>query len=715
MRLQDNEKRISSLKEKAKAMILQMTPEEKVVQTMHTAMGNERIGIPQYNWWNEALHGVARSGTATLFPQAIGLAATFDEELVLKIGTAISDEARAKYNMHQKHGDADTYKGLTFWAPNINIFRDPRWGRGQETYGEDPYLTARMGISYINGMQGDDENYLKTAACIKHFAVHSGPEELRHSFNAVVSKKDLYETYLPAFYECIKQARVEAVMGAYNRLNGMPCCGNKWLLTDLLRKEWGFDGHVVSDCFAIKDFHESHMVTETPTESAALAMNSGCDLNCGKMFLYLEDAIKSGKVSEQRIDEALEHLFVTRMKLGILGPDEEENPYDSLSYDIVDSEEMRKLNLEASRASIVLLKNSNNILPLNLDGIRTIGVIGPNADNRRALVGNYEGIASRYWTVLEGIQNYVGDRARIMYSEGCPMVSCTPQVKRREKRYFAETMQICEESDVIIACLGLDSSLEGEQGDVGNEFPGGDRPNVYLPEIQSSLLDVLIDSGKPVICILLSGGATSLGDNDSRVAAILNGWYPGAEGGRAIADILFGAYNPQGKTPVTFYRTNEELPAFEDYSMENRTYRFMKQEALYPFGFGLSYTDFSYRNVKALKEQLTPDGIDIETEVENVGEYAGTETIQLYVQAQRGNVPNPQLKAFRKVTLLPKEAKVIRLHVPLEGFYLYDEEGKQFLHEGKYKIFVGGNQPDKRSIELTEKEVSMIIIENTIK
>lgn len=418
MELVQNKELTAAYRRRAEELVAQMTLEEKVMQTMHHAPAIERLGIKAYNWWNEALHGVARAGTATVFPQAVGMAAAFDEELMEQVGDAVSTEARAKFVMQQEGDDEDIYKGLTFWAPNVNIFRDPRWGRGHETFGEDPYLTSRLGVRYIMGLQGHDEKYLKTAACAKHFAVHSGPEDVRHSFDACVNEQDLRETYLPAFQACVQEAGVETVMGAYNRTNGEPCCGSGRLLRDILRKEWGFEGHVTSDCWAIKDFHEQHCVTATPVESVSLAMNNGCDLNCGSLFLYLEQAVKEGLVDEKRLDEAVVNLFTSRMKLGVFD-EKGENPYDKIPYTVVDSPKMRRLNEQVAERCVVLLKNDNQILPLQKEKLHTIGVIGPNADNRRALVGNYEGTASRYVTVLEGIQDYVGDEVRVLYSEGC--------------------------------------------------------------------------------------------------------------------------------------------------------------------------------------------------------------------------------------------------------------------------------------------------------
>lgn len=622
-----------------------------------------------------------------------------------QVGDAVSTEARAKFVMQQEGDDEDIYKGLTFWAPNVNIFRDPRWGRGHETFGEDPYLTSRLGVRYIMGLQGHDEKYLKTAACAKHFAVHSGPEEVRHSFDACVNEQDLRETYLPAFQACVQEAGVETVMGAYNRTNGEPCCGSGRLLRDILRKEWGFEGHVTSDCWAIKDFHEQHCVTATPVESVSLAMNNGCDLNCGSLFLYLEQAVKEGLVDEKRLDEAVVNLFTSRMKLGVFD-EKGENPYDKIPYTVVDSPKMRRLNEQVAERCVVLLKNDNQILPLQKEKLHTIGVIGPNADNRRALVGNYEGTASRYVTVLEGIQDYVGDEVRVLYSEGCHLYKDRTSGLAQENDRASEVRGVCRESDVIIAVMGLDASLEGEEGDTGNEYGSGDKPNLNLPGLQHDILKIAKESGKPVILVLLTGSAMAVTWEDAHLDAILQGWYPGAQGGAAIARILFGEANPEGKLPVTFYRTTEELPAFEDYSMKGRTYRYMKQKALYPFGYGLSYTTYSYENAKLVSDDICGEaGVILRAEVRNTGVMDGTETVQIYVGLERDEAPNPQLKKIVKVPLKAGESKQIEAVLPKEAFMLYDEKGEHVLYPGTYHIYMGGSQPDARSLELTKKEV----------
>lgn len=711
MDISKNSKKVKEYRAKAAALVSQMTLEEKVSQLLHPAAAIERLNIKEYNWWNEALHGVARAGVATIFPQAIGLAAAFDEDMMETIGDAVATEGRAKYNMQSRREDRDIYKGLTFWAPNVNIFRDPRWGRGHETYGEDPYLTSRLGVRYVEGLQGHDENHLKAAACAKHFAVHSGPEDIRHSFDAVVSKQDMYETYLPAFKALVTEAKVEAVMGAYNRTNGEPCCGSKTLLQDILRKDWGFEGHVTSDCWAIKDFHEGHHVTKTPVESVSLAMNNGCDLNCGNLFMYLKQAVEEGLVKEERIDEALTNLFTSRFKLGVMG---DETAFDNIPYNVVDDKSMRDLNLKVSEKCPVLLKN-DGILPLNKKKLSTIGVIGPNADNRRALVGNYEGTASRYVTVLEGIQDYVGDDVRVLASEGCHI--CRPKVTglSNGKDRFSEVEEICDLSDVVICVMGLDSGLEGEEGDQGNQYASGDKPNLLLPGLQPEILRICAESGKPVVLVVLSGSALDLSWADEHVAAILQGWYPGALGGKAIANILFGEVCPQGKLPITFYRSTDDLPPFTDYSMEGRTYRYMKKEALYPFGYGLSYNYYELIGRDTSSDVLTDEGVDVAFTVVNCGEMQGTETVQVYVKINAkenlSHVPNYSLKGIKKVTLKPGESKITSIHLPKEAFALFDEDGKAVIYEGTATVFVGGQAPDERSTQLSGRRVNSYTVD----
>ncbi|NLN41329.1 MAG: glycoside hydrolase family 3 protein, partial [Clostridiales bacterium] len=579
---------------RARELVEQMTIEERASQLRYNAPAIERLNIPAYNWWNEALHGVARAGTATMFPQAIGLAAMFDDEFLQKIADIIATEGRAKYNEAVKHGDHDIYKGLTFWSPNVNIFRDPRWGRGHETYGEDPYLSGRLGVAFINGLQGDGK-YLKSAACAKHFAVHSGPEAVRHEFNAEATAKDMWETYLPAFEECVVEAKVESVMGAYNRTNGEPCCGSYTLLRDILREKWQFEGHVVSDCWAIRDFHTRHFVTSTAPESVALALKAGCDLNCGNMYLHVLQALQENLITEEDITRAAIRLFTTRIKLGMFDDDCE---YDNIPYSVVDSKEHNEVALEAARKSLVLLKN-DGILPLDKSKIKSIGVIGPNANSRLALKGNYYGTPSRYITFLEGIQDYLEDEdIRIYYSEGCHLHKDKVEPLALKHDRLSEALTVAEHSDVVILCLGLDETLEGEEGDTGNHAASGDKLDLNLPEVQQMLLEKVVAVGKPTILLLATGSAMSINFADEHCNAIIQTWYPGARGGKAVAECLFGEFSPAGKLPVTFYKSLEGLPEFTDYSMKGRTYRYMETEPLYPFGYGLTYSKVALKNLK---------------------------------------------------------------------------------------------------------------------
>ena len=692
---------------RAKELVSQMTIEEKCSQMLHHAEAIDRLGIPKYCWWNEALHGVARAGDATVFPQAIGLGATFDEELVQKIADATSTEGRAKYNEFSKHGDRDIYKGLTYWAPNVNIFRDPRWGRGHETYGEDPYLTGQLGMAYVRGLQGDDLDNPKSAACAKHFAVHSGPEADRHHFDAKVSDQDLYDTYLYAFKRLVADAKVEAVMGAYNRVNGEPACGSKRLLKDILRGDWGFQGHVVSDCWAIRDFHENHKVTTCEVESAALAVNNGCDLNCGCVYEKLLYAYKANLVSEETITESVERLIELRLRLGTLP--ERGSKYDDIPYEKVECKEHIELALEATKRSMVLLKN-DGILPLKKDAIKTIGVIGPNSNSRMALVGNYEGISSEYITVLEGIQRYVGDDIRVFHSDGTPLWKDRMHVLSEARDTFAEAMAVAEHSDVVVMAMGLDSTIEGEEGDAGNEFGSGDKKGLKLPGLQQELVEKITAIGKPVILLVLAGSAMDLTWANDNVNAIIHCWYPGARGGKAIAQVLFGEDTPSGKLPLTFYKSDADLPAFEDYSMEGRTYRYFKGTPLYPFGYGLSYSNIEYSNSSIdKKEGAVEDTFTVKTTVKNTGDYYCRETVQLYVKDLEAStrVPNWSLRKIGNVSLMPGEAKEVTFEISSRDFAIIDEKGKCIVEPGAFKVAIGGQQPDERSAELTGKIVDI--------
>ena len=708
------EEKTAEYRKRAAELVSKMTLKEKISQMLSWAPAIERLGIPAYNWWSEGIHGVGRAGTATVFPQAIGMAAAFDPDMMHKVGETVGVEARGKYNMCRSYGDRDIYKGLTVWAPNINIFRDPRWGRGHETYGEDPYLTSRLGVNFVEGMQGDDPDYLQAAACAKHFAVHSGPEDQRHYFNAEVNQQDLWETYLPAFRALVEEAGVEAVMGAYNRTNGEPCCGSKTLLKDILRGKWHFQGHVTSDCWAIKDFHEGHMVTDGPVDSVSLAVNNGCDLNCGNLYVYLEQAVAEGKVKEETIDECVTHLFTTRFKLGMFDEDDKV-PYNKLGHDAVDTAASKAFNLEVAEKILVLLKNKDNILPLDKSKLKSIAVVGPNADSRKALVGNYEGTASRYFTVLDGLHEYLGDDVQIRYSEGCHLYADKLNGLAQEGELISEVKGVCAESDVVICCLGLDSGLEGEEGDQGNQFASGDKTNLNLPGHQEEILRVCLDSGKPVIVVVLSGSALAVNTAENEAAAVLQAWYPGAMGGLAVARALFGEVNPQGKLPVTFYHSDADLPSFTDYAMKGRTYRYIETEPLYPFGYGLSYTRFTFNDAAVSAGTAGPDGVDVSVTVRNEGSRAGTETVEVYVKAERPGTPNAQLKGLAKVSLQPGEEQRVTVHLPLAALALCDEAGVSQVLPGDYTLWVGGSQPDTRSITLTGQAPARLALHQTEK
>ncbi len=701
-----------SFEQRAKDLVSRMTLEEKTLQMLHSAPAIPRLEIPAYNWWNEALHGVARAGIATMFPQAIGMAATFDENILFEVAEIISTEGRAKFHESQRKKDFDIYKGLTFWSPNINIFRDPRWGRGHETYGEDPYLTGTLGVAFIKGIQGNHPKYLKAAACAKHYAVHSGPESERHSFNAEATPKDLRETYLPAFKRCVTEANVEAVMGAYNRVNGEPCCGSKTLLSDILRGEWNFQGHVVSDCWAIKDFHEHHHVTATAPESVALALKNGCDLNCGNMYLNLMIAYNEGLVTDEEINKSVTRLMATRMKLGLF--DSPENvSFTSIPYELNDCKEHNEFALEVSKKSFVLLKNTDNLLPLDKNKIKSIAVIGPNANSRAALIGNYFGTASQYITILDGIREAVSPDTRIYYSDGCHLFK-EKEGLAAPRNFFAESLAAAERADVVVMCLGLDAGIEGEEGDVSNAYASGDKPHLNLPGLQQELLETVHKTGKPILLVLLAGSALAVTWADANIPAIIQGWYPGALGGRAVASLIFGDYSPSGRLPVTFYRTTEELPDFRDYSMENRTYRYMKQQALYPFGYGLSYTRFEYSNLTLSSKKInTVENLDLSLRVKNVGGMASDEIVQMYLKDVEAScrVPNHHLCGVKRIHLLPGEEKKVEFLIPADKMYLIDEEGKSVLEPGTFEVYVGGSQPDARSESLTGVKVARAAFE----
>lgn len=690
-------------KKQAEALVARMDVLEAAAQLRYDAPALDRLNIPEYNWWNEALHGVARAGVATSFPQAIGMAASFDPEEVRHLGDIAATEGRAKYNALIKKDDRDIYKGLTFWSPNINIFRDPRWGRGHETYGEDPCLTTQLGLAYIHGLQGDGE-YLKTAACAKHFAVHSGPEAERHSFDVHPTKKDMEETYLPAFEAAVKEGHVESVMGAYNAVNGYPCCGSPELLKDYLREKWGFQGHVVSDCWAINDFHANHHYTDTPAESSAAALKAGTDLNCGCTYRCLLTALAQKLITEDDIRQAAVRLFTTRYLLGIM--DGQHTAYDEIPYSKVECREHVDYAIEAAEKGIVLLKN-NGILPLKKEQLSAIGVVGPNANSRVALIGNYHGTSSRYITVLEGIQDEVGEDVRVYYSEGCHLFKDRVEGLARSGDRLSEAQIVADQSDVVVLVLGLDETLEGEEGDTGNEAASGDKLSLLLPKSQRDLAEAVLASGKPVILALMTGSAVDIGDIAERCAAVVQLWYPGARGGKAAADILFGKRSPSGKLPVTFYYQSalEEMPAFTDYSMKNRTYRYYTGKPLYPFGYGLTYGDTQVLSVTADRQsatvKLTNRGVDTE------------DVVQLYIRdvTSPDATPNPKLCAFQRVSLAQGEERELTISLPAAAFRVCNEAGEWVDGSGKWTLYAAFGQPDARTEELTGKKAAACTIE----
>lgn len=811
------------LEQRVDDLVSRMTLEEKIAQMQNAAPAVERLGIPEYDWWNEALHGVARAGIATVFPQAIGLAATFDEKLIFDVADVASTEARAKHHEFARRNERGRYKGLTFWSPNINIFRDPRWGRGQETWGEDPFLTGKLGTAYVRGLQGDDPKYLKTASTVKHFAVHSGPEPERHYFDAAASERDLRETYLPAFRQTILEGKAAGVMCAYNSVNGEPACANTRLMREILRGEWNFNGHVVSDCAAIEDIWKWHKFVKTEAEASALAVKTGTDLTCGKEYKSLSEAVKNGLIKESEIDAAVKNLMTVRFRLGMFDPPELVK-YARIPFSANDSPAHRKLSLRAAQESIVLLKNSD-LLPLKKN-LKTVAVIGPNADDADVLLGNYNGQPSKSVTVLEGIKNKLPD-AKILYTPGMypagvifePVaeeafinldaeyfnnreLKGEPALIRRDKqinfnwgsvspakevgennfsvrwtgkltapesgkynlgwrgnggvRIFldgelivddlknpwtrnvlkeiefeagrtydirveylenanlyassklvwsspsaeaklrADALEKARQADTVIMVMGISPMIEGEEMDVKLEgFRGGDRTDIQLPEPQRDLIKAVHALGKPVVLVLMGGSALAVNWESENIPAILKAWYPGQEGGTAIADVLFGDYNPAGRLPVTFYRSVNDRPPFEDYKMAGRTYRYFTGETLYPFGYGLSYTKFAYSNLRFKDKIKTGETLKISVDVRNTGKFEGDEVVQLYVSNQKASVPVPirSLEGFRRIRLKPNERKTVSFELTPRQLSVVLENGKRIAESGEFLISAGGEQP----------------------
>jgi beta-glucosidase len=827
-----------SIEERVNDLVGRMTLDEKIGQMVNQAPAIERLGIPEYNWWNEGLHGTARAGLATVYPQAIGLGATWDEDMMFRVSTAISDETRAKHHDFAKKGKRFLYQGLTLWSPNINIFRDPRWGRGQETYGEDPFLTGKMGVQFIKGLQGDDSVYFKTIATVKHFAVHSGPEPERHVFDAKTDMKDFYETYLPQFEMGIKEGKAYSVMCAYNRLNGEACCGSDKLLNKLLREDWKFNGYIVSDCEAITDIYANHKLVATPEEAAALAVKSGTDLECGKVYLNLKKAVEQKLITEQEIDVALKRLFTARFRLGMFDPPERVR-WANISYDVVDNQQHRELALEAARKSMVLLKNDHNTLPLKKD-IGTVAVIGPNSDQWLMLLGNYNGVPSDPVTPLRGIREKLPNSnvlfaqgselsnglpmfytvpSQVLFTEdnkpgikadyfnnkdwnGSPLFSSVdsvldvnwkdkaprsdmdddtfsvrwtgilqpdqsgvyqlgfigtsntklylddsviaktvyhfrdeygdPRLRKSVpikleagKKYklkveasetfadaqvqlvwaapkpnlHSEAMDVARRADVVVMCMGLTPRMEGEEMDIQVDgFRGGDRTKIGLPAVQEQLIKDIQALGKPVVLVLLNGSALAVNWEQANVPAIIEAWYPGQAAGRALADVLFGDYNPAGRLPVTFYKSEADLPSFSEYHMTSQTYRYFKGDPLYPFGYGLSYTTFQYDKLKVDSIQKAGATVRVSVDIKNTGTVAGDEVAQLYVSGPASSggqkLPVRSLRGFKRVTLQPGETKTVDFTVSSDAFAFMNDNNKKETLAGTYEISVGGGQPD---------------------
>lgn len=842
------------IEERVNDIVSRMSLDEKISQMVNSANAIERLNVPAYNWWSEGLHGVAFSGVATVFPQAIGLAATWDDSLMFKVADVISTEFRAKFNNYQQKGERGAFKGLTVWSPNINIFRDPRWGRGQETYGEDPYLTARMGVAFVKGMQGDDPKYFKVICTPKHYVVHSGPEPERHRFNAITNERDFIDTYTPAFKACVIEGGAYSVMCAYNSYLGVPCCASNFLLTEVLRNKWNFKGYVVSDCGAIYDIYINHKYVDSPEEAVALAVKAGCDLECGDAYQYLKDAVRKNLLNESDIDIAVKRLFTARFKLGLFDPPERV-PYTQIPITENAKPEHRQLALEAARKSIVLLKNDKNILPLNKD-IKTIAVIGPNADVVEVLYGNYNGVSSKPVTVLEGIKNRAPESIKIIYEPGSNITDdspvfrpieedvfltsdekekglkaeyfdnmdlkgkpflvrtdkqinydflINPPVAKKDERFsvrwtgwivapetdtyhigilgddgyrvyldnklildnwkdhapvFEKTQRklvkgkkykikveyyqnagaavaklqwgrekedhlpkidnAVKQADVVVYVGGINSWLEGEEMPVDIEgFKGGDRTTLDLPKIQEDILKRIKSFEKPIVLVLLSGSALSVNWADKNVDAIIQAWYPGEEGGNAIADVIFGNYNPAGRLPVTFYASVKDLPPFEDYNMQGRTYRYFEGKPLYEFGYGLSYTTFKYSNLNVPQIVNTNENIKVSIDVENSGKMDGEEVIQLYVKILDSKVPVPiyALQGFKRIHLKVGEKKKVEFELKPEQFSVINNQNKRVVEACKIKIFVGNRSPSETGLRegsILSAEIKVVGKDNII-
>jgi beta-glucosidase len=694
-----------SFQQRTAELLKQLTTDEKIALLQFTQPSIKRLRIPAYNWWNEALHGVARNGIATVFPQAIAMAATWDPELIEQMGDVVSTEARAKYNYSlQKNDSTGRYEGLTFWSPNINIFRDPRWGRGQETYGEDPFLTSRIGIAYVKGLQGNDPKYLKVAATAKHFAVHSGPESERHSFNVNPSNKDLYETYLPAFEALIKIGRVEGIMCAYNSIDGAPCCANTVLLKDILRNKWHFNGHVVTDCWAISDMVNSHKKYASAPEAATASLLAGTDLSCGPEMGALKEALLKDPGILMNIDSAVFRLLLTRFKLGMFDPPADV-PFSAISIDQNNTNSNKLLSKRIALESMVLLKNSGQLLPLQED-IKSIAVIGPYVNDTDVINGNYNGTPSAPVTFLQGIKEHAGKSVKILYAQGTPV----PGTGRMTKENLKEALSIASNADVTIIVAGISAKLEGEEGDANillDGFNKGDRTKLGLPKEQEDLIKAIYKIQKKIVLVLTSGSALAVNWEKQHVPAILQAWYPGEEAGHALAEIIFGDYNPSGKLPITFYRSESDLPPFEDYNMKGRTYRYFEKEPLYPFGHGLSFSHFTYSQIHTDRNVIhADDSVKVTVSIKNNGPYDGEEVLQLYVKKTGTNsnqFPIKSLQGFTRIFIKKNEIRSISFLLRANQLRYYDEVSKDYrVATGSYDLSVGSSSSDiRQSIKVT--------------
>ncbi len=680
----DLESRLSDL-------IGRLTLEEKILQMEHKVPAIDRLGIPQYDWWNECLHGVARAGVATVFPQAIGLAATWNEHLIFQMADVISTEARAKHHEFARQGQREINQGLTFWSPNINICRDPRWGRAQETYGEDPFLAGRLAVQFVKGLQGDHPVYLKTVATPKHFAVHSGPEADRHHFDARIEERDLWETYLPHFEACIREARAHSIMCAYNRLEGDACCASYRLLTNILREQWGFDGYVVSDCWAISDIYERHDLADDAPAAAAMSVAAGCDLNCGHSYRHLLQAVADGLITEEEIDVSVRRLFRARFKLGMFDPPERV-PYAATDFALNDCAAHAGLAEEVARQSLVLLKNENQFLPLSKE-LGVIAVIGPSADDTEVLLGNYNGTPSHPVSILAGIRGAVADGTEVTHTPGCPLLAGDPREVAAQQLV---AVSAAKRAEVVVFVGGLSADLEREEFEVEAEgFAGGDRTDLDLPRVQHELLVALHETGTPVVLVLLNGAALSVTWAADHLPAILEAWYPGQAAGPAVAAALFGDLSPAGRLPVTFYRCADDLPPFDDYAMAGRTYRYFEGDPLFPFGHGLSYTRFEYCDLDIPESIRAGDPLPVSVTVRNAGERLGDEVVQLYVSAREASAPVPRrsLQGFRRITLEPGASEVVDFVLQPQQLGRFDERLTWVVDPGAYEISIGGKQP----------------------